>query len=97
MHWALNRQAHIQLAVLGRVAAIPFGVVSLALACAAVGWFRRRRWGWTLGVSIIAINAAGDLVNLAIGERLKGCVGVVIAGLLLVYMTRRGVRDYLRR
>lgn len=92
--WALNKQAHIQLAALGRIAAIPFTIVSIALACAAVGWFRRRRWGWVLGTSIIAVNAAGDVVNLAIGEHLKGTVGIIIAGLLLFYLTRPGVRNY---
>lgn len=92
--WTLNKQAHLQLAALGRIAAIPFGIVSIALALAAGGWFRRRYWGWVLGVTIIAINAAGDLVNLVIGERTKGAVGVVIAGLLLIYMTRSRVRVY---
>ena len=92
--WTLNKQAHIQLAVLGRVAAIPFGIVSIALALAAAGWLRRRYWGWVLGVTIIAINAAGDLINLVIGERMKGAAGVVIAGLLLIYMTRSRMRAY---
>ena len=92
--WALNRQAHEQLVWLGRIAALPFGVLSVALGCAAVGWFRRQYWAWVLGTAIIAINLAGDLVNLAIAERLKGTVGVVIAGLLLIYMTRPGVRNY---
>jgi hypothetical protein len=80
--------------VLGRAAAIPFGIVSIALALAAAGWFRRRYWGWVLGVTIIAINAAGDLVNLVIGEHTKGAVGVVIAGLLLIYMTLSRVRAF---
>jgi hypothetical protein len=64
------------------------------LCAASFGWFRRRYWGWILGTTITAINAAGDLVNLAMGEHLKGAVGVAIAGLLLLYMTRSGVRDY---
>ena len=71
-------------------------LVPESLAQAAVGWFRRRRWGWILGTSIIAVNALGDLVNLAIGEHLKGTVGVIIAGLLLVYMTRPRVRNYFK-
>ena len=95
--WVLNKPAHEQLAWLGGIAALPFGVLSVALGCAAVGWFRRRHWGWVLGTSIIAINMAGDLVNLAIGEHLKGAVGVVIAGLLLIYMTRPGLRESFRR
>jgi hypothetical protein len=94
--WILNKQAREQLAWLGRIAGLPFGVLSVALGCAALGWFRRRHWGWVLGTSIIAINMAGDLVNLAIGEHLKGAVGVAIAGLLMIYMTRPGVREYFR-
>ena len=92
--WALNKRGHEGLAELGRIAGVPFGVLSAALACAAVGWFRRRRWGWVLGVIIIGINMAGDLGQLFIGERLKGIVEVVIAGALLVYMTNARVRNY---
>jgi hypothetical protein len=92
--WALNRTGHTQLASLGKGAGLGFVVLSALLCATSVGWFRRRSWGWILGVTIIGINAAGDLVNLAIGEHLKGAVGVAIAGLLLVYMTRSGVRDY---
>ena len=92
--WALNKTGHAQLAALGRGAGLGFVVLSALLCATSVGWFRRRFWGWILGVTIIAINAAGDLVNLVIGEHLKGAVGVAIAGLLLFYMTRSGVRDY---
>jgi hypothetical protein len=41
-----------------------------------------------------AINAAGDLINGVRGEWLKGAVGVALAGLLLFYMSRPGVRNY---
>jgi hypothetical protein len=95
--WALNKHGHEQLAGLGKIAALPFSILSIALCCAAIGWFHRRYWGWFLGTSIIAINMAGDVVNLAIGEHLKGAVGVVTAGLLLIYMTRPSVRDYFRQ
>ncbi len=96
MLWALNKRGHEGLATLGRVAAVPFVALSVALACAAVGWFRRRYWGWVLGVTIIGINMAGDFGQLIIGERLKGVVGVVIAGALLIYMLRPRTRNYFR-
>ncbi len=73
-------------------------IICGALACAGGDGDRtgsgRAFWGWVLGISIIAINAVGDIVNLVRGEGLKGVVGVVIAGLLLVYLMRPGVRDY---
>lgn len=92
--WALNKRGHAGLVPFGRKASLLFLVLSGMLAAAAIGWSRRRHWGWTLGVTIISINAAGDLVNLARGERLKGLVGVVVAGWLLIYMTRPKVRAY---
>jgi hypothetical protein len=95
--WALNKQGYAGLAGLGRLGAVPFAILSPMLCLAAVGWFRRRYWGWVLGVTIIAINMAGDLVNLVLAEHLKGAVGVAIAGLLLTYMTRSGVRGYFKR
>jgi hypothetical protein len=95
--WVLNKQGHEGLAALGRLAALPFVILSPTLALAAVGWLRRRRWGWLLGVTIIAINMAGDISQIAFGERLKGAVGVAIAGLLLIYMTRSKVRGYFQR
>lgn len=95
--WVLNKRGHAQLASLGKGAGLGFIVFSASLCAASVGWFRRRYWGWFLGTAIIAINAAGDLVNLATGEHLKGAVGVTIAGSLLIYMTRSAVRNYFKR
>jgi hypothetical protein len=95
--WVLNKRGHAGLVVLGTGAVLLFAVLSALLGLAAVGWFRRRYWGWILGVTIIAINATGDLINSVMGEWLKGAVGVVIAGLLLIYLTRAGVRSYFHR
>jgi uncharacterized membrane protein (DUF2068 family) len=90
--WTLNAPAYEQLAPLGRTIGIPFLVFSATLVITAVGWLRRRRWGWYLGVAIIAIQLAGDLMNLFLGQLVRGGVGVIIAGLLLVYMLRPQVR-----
>src|ERR1019366_9067821 len=92
--WVLNKTGHAQLASLGKGAGLGFVVLSALLCAAAVAWFQRRYWGWILGVTIIAINAAGDLSNGMVGDWLKGAVGVAIAGLLLFYMARSGVRNY---
>jgi hypothetical protein len=92
--WALNPIAHAQLSGLGKVGAVPFAVVAVMLLLAGIGWLRCRYWGWLLGVALIATNLAGDVANLAMGNRFKGGIGIVIAGLLLTYMTRPGVRQY---
>jgi hypothetical protein len=92
--WELNQTGHAQLAPLGRVLAVPFFVLAAVALVAGIGWFKRRRWAWVIGVVGIAMNCAGDLVNMALGEFWKGAVGVVIAGLLLIYMTRASLREY---
>lgn len=95
--WTLNKTGHAQLASMGKGVGPGFALLSALLCAASVGWFRRRYWGWLLGTTIIAIHAAGDLVNLAMGEHLKGAVGVAIAGLLFSYMIRPGVRNHFRK
>jgi hypothetical protein len=94
--WALNKRGHAGLVLLGRGALFLFAFLSVLFGLAAAGWFRRKYWGWMLGVTIIAINATGDLINSLMGEWLKGAVGVAVAGLLLVYLTRARVRNYFR-
>ncbi len=94
--WELNKTAHTQLAALGRTMGLPFAVLAVVALVAGVGWFKRRRWAWVVGVLGIAANCLGDVINMAVGEFWKGAVGVVIAGLLLIYMTRRNVRRYFK-
>ena len=93
--WRLNPEGHAELSSLGRIMAVPFLFLAVALLLAGIGWFMRRKWGWILGTVLIAINLAGDLFNLIFRqELLKGFIGVAIAGLLLLYLTRPRVRAY---
>lgn len=92
--WALNQNAHDQLSSIGRTGALLFVVLAFSLCFAAIGWFRRRAWGWALGTAVITVNMFGDLGQIAFGERWKGVIGVIIAGILLIYMTRPSVRTY---
>ena len=92
--WELNKTAHAQLAPLGRIMGLPFAALAVVALIAGIGWFKRRRWAWVVGVLGIFLNCVGDVINMAIGEFWKGAVGVVIAGLLLVYMTRPNLREY---
>ena len=90
--WRLNPAAYAQLAPLGAPVGIVFFLLALVLTVAATGWWRRRRWGWVLAVIIISIQLFGDFVNLLRGDLLRGAAGVVLAGALLLYMTRPRVR-----
>jgi hypothetical protein len=90
--WKLNPRAHEQLSPFGARAASLFLMLAMALIVAGIGWLLRRRWGWTLAVVIIGIQVVGDLVNCLRGDVLRGGVGVVIAGALLLFLSRRNMR-----
>ena len=92
--WALNRPAYVALAALGRMVAVPFAVLSIVLFLAGLGWFRRQYWGWLLGTSVIATNLVADFIHALLGDWLRSGVGIIIAGLLLFYLTRSAVRTY---
>jgi hypothetical protein len=90
--WRLNPVAYAQLAPLGPPIGIVFSLLAVVLTAAAIGWLRRRRWGWGLAVIIIALQVLGDFANLLRGDVLKSSVGVAIAAALLFYITRPKVR-----
>ena len=91
--WVLNQMAYNRLVPMGRTVGILFLLLSVALAMAGIGWFRRRPWGWRLAVVIIATQVVGDLVNCVRGDSLRGGTGVIIAGALLLFLLRPKIRD----
>jgi hypothetical protein len=84
--WQLNSSAYSRLKPMGPWIGVAFLLLSTLLIAASVGWFRRRHWGWVLATAIIAVQAVGDALNLFSGEFVRGFVGVVIAGALLLYL-----------
>jgi hypothetical protein len=90
--WTLNPTAYKQLVPFGASAGVLFLLLSVALAVAGTGWFKRRLWGWRLAVVIIAAQLVGDLVNVLRGDVVRGAIGVTIAGALLFYLLRSEVR-----
>lgn len=90
--WALNPRAYKQLAPVSSVAGPLFLLLCALLISAAIGWFKHRRWGWRLTVAIMAIQMSGDMFNLLRGDWLGGAVGVTIAGALLLYLFKSGIR-----
>jgi len=90
--WTLNPTAYKQLSPLGTKVGILFLLLAVALATAGIGWFQRRLWGWRLAVAIIGTQVIGDIVNLARSDWLRGGVGIIVAGALLLYLLRPRVR-----
>jgi hypothetical protein len=90
--WALNPTAHKQLAPLGGIVGIFFLLLGAVLAAAGIGWLRRRLWGWRLAVAIITAQVLGDVVNCVRGDWLRGGVGVIIAGAVLLFLLQSRIR-----
>ena len=90
--WAINAPAYRQLAPFGKTVGIPLLLLGATMAVAGTAWFKRRVWGWRLAVAIIVTQVFGDLVNAFMGYLVRGGVGFVIAGALLVYLLRPQVR-----
>jgi hypothetical protein len=90
--WAINAPAYRQLAPFGKTVRIPLLLLGATMAVAGTAWFKHRVWGWRLAVAIIATQVFGDLVNAFMGDLVRGGVGLVIAGALLVYLLRPQVR-----
>lgn len=91
--WQLNPRAYRELAPLGRLVGVGFLFLGIIMFVAAVGWFKRKLWGWQLAVAIIAVQAAGDLGNAVLGHILESLIGVTIAGALLYYLLTPSVRS----
>src|ERR1700730_13988607 len=90
--WDLNPMAHKQLAPLGGAVGILFLLLGAALATAGIGWFRRRLWGWRLAVVIIATQVLGDVIHCVRGDLLRGGTGIIIAGVLLLFLLQPKLR-----
>jgi hypothetical protein len=90
--WAINAPAYRQLAPFGKTVGIPLLLLGATMAVAGTAWFKRRVWGWRLAVAIIATQVFGDLGNAFMGDLVRGGVGFVIAGALLVYLLLPQVR-----
>lgn len=86
--WSLNPQAYRQMAPLGQSVGIAFLLLAASLAIAALGWFRRRFWGWLMAVAILTTQLLGDGVNLLRGDYFRGAIGVLLAAALLFYIVR---------
>ncbi len=94
--WRLNPRAHDALAGMGTWAPLLLGAVCLACAAAAYGFFTGRLWGYRLGITLLVVNLAGDLINAGLGIEPRAVVGLPIVGLLLWYLSSSRVRTFFR-
>ena len=92
--WRINPRGREGLGALGLPAVVLMAVVSLACFAAAIGLWHGRFWGRRLAMTILVVNAAGDLLNGVFGGDLRSLIGLPIAGALLYYLRTGRVRAF---
>jgi hypothetical protein len=81
---------------MGLAAPLLLVAVSTACAVAAVGLWRRRRWGYLVTVGLLCVQLLGDVVNVVWGREPRAVIGVPIVVALLLYLARPAVRGAFR-
>jgi hypothetical protein len=91
--WRLKPAARRELAVLGVPGILLMGAVSATCALAARGLWKRRPWGIRLALGVLALNAAGDLLNAVIRHDARTLIGLPIGGGMVAYLLSAKVRQ----
>lgn len=79
---------------MGPWARLLMGAVCLACAASAYGFLRGKRWGYRLGITLLLVNLAGDLVNAALGIEPRTIFGLPIVALLIWHLASSRVRAF---
>jgi hypothetical protein len=94
--WRINPRGHEGLLRIGLWAVVLLFAASISCAAAAIGLWRKSRWGHAIAVTLITINLLSDIANAVGGTEPRAIVGVPIALALLLYLLSKSVRDFFK-
>jgi hypothetical protein len=69
-----------------------FWLLAIIMGIAAIGWFRRLRWGWVITLCIFIVNGMSDAARMFTGSLLEGAIGVSVTAIIIYYLTRPAVK-----
>lgn len=92
--WAVKPEAYAAMLPYRCWAGSGFLLFAVVMASAAYGWWRGRRWAWRLVLVIFALNACSDAARMFRGEVIEGAIGLIIVGMLLLYVRSGKVRAF---
>lgn len=90
--WGVKPAEYETMLALGRWIGGAFAALAGVMAAAAWGCAGRRRWGWALAVGIFALNMLSDLGRVVRGDLVDRATGIVVVGLILLWVLRAPVR-----
>jgi len=92
--WRLNPRAHDVFLQMGNWAVLLLFAVCVVCAASAYGFFLGKQWGYWLGLALLLIDLAGDLVSAALGVEPRAAIGAPIVMFILWYLSRPKVRTF---
>lgn len=95
--WTIK--ASLSSSIRGTTLGIIFGIflilLGMVLLASGYGLLKGNKIAWWAVVIIFGVNALGDLISVIMGN-IDSISGVVIVGILLVYLTRPHIRNYFK-
>jgi hypothetical protein len=72
-------------------------ILGMVMMASVYGLIKGSKIAWWAIVIIFTVNLVGDLVSVILGKGIDNVIGIVIVGVLLIYMTRPSVRSYFNK
>jgi hypothetical protein len=92
--WTSKQQTYHQLLQHRLPVGAGFATLAVILALTAAGWARRKRWGWLLGVLVLAANLLSDTVSLIASRQPADLLAVAIGAAILTWLLTPAARSY---
>jgi hypothetical protein len=92
--WQINPRGRAGLSALGPSGIALMATVSAVCFLAAIGLWSGRRWGRRVAMTMLVVNAVGDVLNGWTTGNPRTLIGLPIAGAMLYYLCSARVRDF---
>ena len=74
---------------IGAASVALMAVVGTACGLAAVGLASNAEWGRRLAIGVLAVNLVGDSLNALLRHDPRTLVGLLIGGLMIIYLVKK--------
>jgi uncharacterized membrane protein (DUF2068 family) len=72
-------------------------VIGVLYIVAGIGFFRGNRWAWILGIGVSLVALVRNSAEIAAGSAAFGIPGIIVAVIIISYLTRPRVKAFFGR